>query len=621
MMAVWMCLDLALLVADAPATFRDLGIGAPVAERRNLIALRDAAGRDVAVATTLDLSPAGYVLLTDLVSGQTTQLEYPAGVPNNAPFVAMLSRNGYVYVMAGPHLLELDVEQGLWRFHGVPAPGQAHCTGKAMVDGPDGRIYIGLHPGCHLAAYDPKTHEMIDYGPMDEQEHYFSFLAFDQSGWAYAGLGTARQNLVAFHPPTRERRQLVDEADRAQGTSEVRLGTDGQVYGVANRQWYRLAEGRKTVIDGTKTPAPAESGTVGYGGSLQRLSPGRRIERYDLEERRIIVHDPDGKAREIPLAYRSEGTMLTSVAAGPDGRIYASSAHPMHLACYDPRQDKLSDLGPVAGVGGGNFCSMAAQGPYLIGVAYSSGKLYAYDTRQPFNRGLGDAPNPKALAQFAPDITRPRAALAHPDGRHVLMAGYMGYGYRGGGLGIVDLETGTPTLLKHTELIPDQSTYTLDALPDGTLVGGTSIYTPGGGHATAKEAVLYLFDWATRKVVHQVAPVAGCPHLESVRVGRDGMVYGVTQSSDLFVFDPARRAVVHTATLKEYGAAPRHGLHPADGKVYALFANAVLEIAPGTWQVTKVAAPPVPVAAGGALLDGSLYYAAGTHVWRCDLPR
>ena len=53
---------------------------------------------------------------------------------------------------------------------------------------------------------------------------------FDSAGWAYAGIGTARQNIVAFNPQTRERKQMVDGAD-GRGHRLCYTGVDGKVYG------------------------------------------------------------------------------------------------------------------------------------------------------------------------------------------------------------------------------------------------------------------------------------------------------------------------------------------------------------------------------------------------------
>jgi hypothetical protein len=293
----------------------------------------------------------------------------------------------------------------------------------------------------------------------------------------------------------------------------------------------------------------------------------------------------------------------------------------MHFFAYGQEKKALEDWGPVARIGGGNICAMDVQGRYVVGAAYSGGWFYLYDTAQPWNGETGDHPNPRLLAEYPADICRPRAALAHPDGHHVLMAGYMGYGRRGGGLAIYDLATDQSTLITHENLIPDQSTITLKALPDGNLVGGTSIETPGGGHPTAKEGVLYLLDWPTRKVVFQTVPIPGATDVFSLEVGPEGKVYGLTApGSDFFVFDPPTRQIVHRESLAEYGGLPRPALirGPA-GQIYALFTKAIVQIDPQTFQHQKLANAPGSISAGLAIQGGRLYFAIGSHLWSYGL--
>lgn len=610
------------LAAPTARGFVDHGVAAPVAESRGVVVTQDAQGHHLALACSLDNSPRGWILLTDIDTGETQQVFFPEGVPNSPPYASLLSQNGRFYTAAGPVLLEFDPASREWLFHGVPQP-QAECfVGEALADGPDGRIYGGTYPNCHLVSFDPQTKQMADYGPMDPQEHYFSYLAFDQAGWAYCGIGTARYNLVAFNPKTGDRRQIIPEEERALGTTRVYRGIDGQVYGNAGEQWYQLWEGRATPIDPQAAAPRAPTGQIGWGNTRGTFPDGRKLRHYNLPERWLEVEDPQtGTVQRLIFTYQSEGASITSLVAGPDGRIYGSTAHPMHFFAYRPDEDRLEDWGPIERIGGGNICAMDVQGPYVVGAAYSGGWLYLYDTTQPWNGETGDWPNPRLLAEYPEDICRPRTVLAHPDGHHVLMAGYMGYGRRGGGLAIYDLATHQSTLIPHEQLIPDQSTITLKVLPDGNLVGGTSIETPGGGHPTAREGVLYLLDWATRKVVFQTVPVPGARDVFSLEVGPGGLVYGLTApGSDFFVFDPATRQVVHRESLAEYGGLPRPTLlWGPEGQLYALFTKAIVSIDPQTFQHHKLAEPPGPISAGAAILKGRLYFAIGSHLWSYGL--
>jgi hypothetical protein len=263
---------------------------------------------------------------------------------------------------------------------------------------------------------------------------------------------------------------------------------------------------------------------------------------------------------------------------------------------------------------------MSSQGQYLAAASYSHGIFHVYDTSRPFNGGYGSAPNPYEVAQWHEDICRPRATLAHPDGHTVLMAGYAGYGLVGGGLGFYDLEAEKASIITHEDLIPYHSTIALDVLPDGTVVGGTTVGAPGGGHVVATEAVLYLFDWETKKVAFQVCPVSGASAVIALQVAPSGLVHGLTSGAELFVFDPQKREVIHTAELEEHGGVPRDALLLGpNGDVYAQMSGAILRFDPETFEPTVVADPPVGINVGGPLVDGRMYFGSSSHLWSYEL--
>ncbi|MBU0606937.1 MAG: hypothetical protein KKI08_03585, partial [Armatimonadetes bacterium] len=155
---------------------------------------------------------------------------------------------------------------------------------------------------------------------------------------------------------------------------------------------------------------------------------------------------------------------------------------------------------------------------------------------------------------------------------------------------------------------------------DGNLVGGTTTEAPGGGHPLAKEAVLYLFDWPTRKVVWQAVPVPGAGSISSLEIGSDGHVYGIANGCKLFVFDVKKREVIHEADLAEFGGITRPGMVRApEGSIYATMSKGVVRLTPGTFAHELIATAPQAMSAGPALLNGRLYYASNAHLWSVAL--
>lgn len=744
---------------------RDHGVAAPAQESRGVVATQDADGHGLVLGNAMD-----FLLVTDLETGKTRQHFMSEGVPGTYPYGSVMASNGKFYICHGQTFMEFDPDVRGWTFHGVPTREESCYIG--FTESPDGRIWAGGCPKAHLISFDPKTRELKDYGRLDKAEKYVTYLAADSAGWVYAGIGTAHWNIVACNATTGEMRQLVDEKKRQHGTASVYAAEDGKVYGQAGGQWLRLFEGRAEPIQPAQKGKAKFIGNIGWGNTKFDLPDGRKVAAYNLPEKYLKVFDPrTKKTQTFAFDYKTEGAQITSLAAGPDGRIYGSSCHPMHFFVYTPPEDKLEDWGGIPAVGGGNFCAIAQQGNVLIGAQYSAGKLWAYDVTRPWdpngnvglpNLGLagsalhkrtnmapedghfsllrdgeilffhGDRPNaeahirveapaageyflyvlpyrspkygtvqflldggklgplhvgtgqtveagdilefgplqvkagthrltlrlapgvagtepwfgvvslglsqekrpdiehaldgpwPRALAQWHKDICRPRTALGHPDGKHVMMAGYAGYGLCGGGIGIYNIETGEEQLLKaEPDLLPGHSCITLKALPNGDLVGGTSVAAPGGGHTIAEEGELFILDWNTRKITYHAVPVPGDGNIVSIEVASDGLVYGLSGNSTLFVLDSARKEVVHRERVNQYGGVPRHALHAGpDGYLYALMSNAIVRVKLGTFEHEKLTDIPAVgrISAGGALHKGVLYYASGTHFWSYDVP-
>ena len=101
----------------------------------------------------------------------------------------------------------------------------------------------------------------------------------------------------------------------------------------------------------------------------------------------------------------------------------------------------------------------------------------------------------------------------------------------------------------------------------------------------------------------------------------DGLVYAITDTKVFFVFDPQKREVTHREDFSAYGGPAALGMHTGpDGNIYALMTKAVVRVTPGSLEHESLGQPPAGVGAGGALVDGVLYYSAGSHVWAFDVP-
>ena len=620
--------SIALLApARAQERFRDHGVASHAVESRGVTPVHDRLGRNLVVSLNNDHGERGWMLMTDIDTGITEQVYFPAAVDHSfslaAPFASYVSKQGRFYTGIGGVLMEFEPATKEWLYHGRPSSHAPCFIHQAFAEGPDGRIYAGTtevgSSSCHLGSYDPKTGQTTDHGQMDPAEKALRFLAFDAAGWVYCGIGNARGNIVALNPQTGEKRQIPTEAERTQSTGWVFPGKDGKVYGTAAGKNWRLFGGVGEAIDRTQRAPEQPTGVIGWKHTTGSFPDGRQLTAYSLQDGWMEIHEPKtGQTQRLTFSYQAAGGMgFTSLAPGPDSNLYGSTCHPMRFIRFDPRTQQLTDLGSVVEVG--NFCAMAIQGKWLAAASYSSGIMHLYDPAAPFNGGQGEAPNPREVARWPRDLCRPRTCVAYPDGKHLLMAGYATYGLVGGGLGIYDLETSQAALLTHTELIPYHSTITLKVLPDGDLVGGTDIAAPGGGHVKGKEGVLYLLDFKTRKVRFQTVPVPGATFIKSLEVGPHGRVYGLAAGGKFFVFDVQKREVIQRDDWAAHGREVGITRGPR-GKLYALLEKAIIEIEPQALECRQLATPPAPATAGPVILDdGRLYFASRPHLWSYGL--
>lgn len=604
----------------AKDAFRNHGVPAQVSECRGAIATADATGNPVIMAMAMDTLNTS-LLVINARTGKTQQYWYPKKTGRiGANYCLMIAANGKFYVMLDSVFLEFDLSLRKWTF----AENANAGTAMSLTEGPDGTIYAATYPSSNLLAFNPKTRKLTDLGRLDTAQKYPSYLVADSAGWVYAGIGTARSNMVAFNPKTNQRIQLIAEADRVVGSGYFHKGDDGHVYGRLNAKhpWRRFFKGEAETVE---QPGPkALMRSTSWSHNLILFPDGSKLAAFDMPGKTFTVTAPKATPKVVTFDYASQGAIITSMIAGPGGKVYGSTCHPFRLFSCDTKSGKLANYGGLKKVGGGNFCGLSVHGDTLFGAAYGGGVLYAYDTNSPWRDSQDEHANPKLLVQFKADIGRPRATLTHPDGRHIIFVGFPGYGRVGGGMAVYDLNTGKAELLTNKRLLHGLSTVTLRALPNGDLIAGTSIHAPGGATPVTKTARLYIMDWKTRKVVFDLGPVENASSISCLEIGPAGKVYGITDTSQFFVFDPDTRKIIHRADFKEYGNPVRSDQTfqlDAKGRLLAIMSTAIVRITPRSYKPGKLATPPEPATVGSAVIGNRLYYAAGSRVWSYRLPR
>ena len=226
--------------------------------------------------------------------------------------------------------------------------------------------------------------------------------------------------------------------------------------------------------------------------------------------------------------------------------------------------------------------------------------------------------NPRVVAQWRRSVTRPRTIAVHPNGQEVAMGGFADYGLTGGSIGIYNRVTGKSREI--TDWLKGESCIALAFLPDGDMVGGTSIEAPGGGHVLAKAASIFRMDWKTGKIT-KTMKLRGCTNVISVEVF-EGKVIAATQTGRLLVLDPKTWKTLADYDISMGGTVVRNALIAHKGRYFLLQSGRISELdAAKMFKPEPMAKPVMPISGGGAAVNGKIYFfGRATHICTWDIP-
>ena len=604
---------------DLGGGFLHHGVATPVSNHRGTVATVDGQGRNVVLVWLFDHRGGYALLMIDAETGKAEEHAMPFPPGGDCPYASILSSRNKFYTHFNSHFVEFDPEERAFTFHRKTAPQMA----MGMTEDDRGVIWSVTYPQSGVASFDPATREFRDYGHVHRENwaQYQRYVAADDAGYVYFAIGSTACQIIAFDPGTGKATPILPENERNKGTAYVYRDLDGKVYGrpAGPDNWYELYRGEARKIGKHDRIRPKPIVTSSQGLFHRDFPDGKRLASCDLVTRTLVVENPTtGESKQVAFDYESRGAHIMGVAAAPDGTICGGTAFPMRFFRYDPARDEWANRESY-----GQWNTVARQGDRFFVGGYGGGFLLEWDPSRPWvPTAKGNArSNPLFLTECAPAIYRPHELLAHPDGKTLVLAGTPNYGYTGGGLLVWDRPSGTGTLLAHTDLLPQHSTMSLAALPDGKLLGGTTTSAGTGGEKKAKEAELYLLDMAARSIEWHEVVFPGVQSYTDLCPGPQGRIYGIADQGRFFVFDPARRAIVHEEDVQaRFGRTtshqgPRVFVPGPEGEVYLLFVKGIARIDPTDFGIAMVAQSPVPISAGGDLLDGRIYFASGPNLY------
>ena len=483
------------------------GVATPVSNHRGTVATIDGDGNNVVLVWLFDHRGGYAILMIDAATGEAEEYPVPFPPGGDCPYASILSSGNKFYTHFNSYFSEFDPVKRAFTFFEKTVPQMA----MSMTEDDSGKIWSATYPNSGVAAFDPESRTLTDYGHVYSQNwrQYQRSTAADDAGWIYFGVGNTASQIIAFDPATRTATPVVPEEHRVHGSGTVVRDVNGKVYGNAGdgKRWYELYKGQATPIEPPNVNA--KTYITGSQGLFHRAFPdGKLLKTCDTVERILEVEDP--ATGEVKRATNSTTPAKAPTSwALPRRRAAPSTAAPPSPCAFSATTRSRTR---------GRTARVTASGiPWCARVTASSRAATAtascldWDPAKPWRATKkGDAEsNPLFLAEAFPDINRPHELLAHPDGKTLVLAGTPGYGLTGGGLLFWDREAKTAQVVKHTEILPEHSTYSLAPLPGGLLLGGTTTSAGTGGEQKAEVAELYIMDMATKAVTWHAASDSG----------------------------------------------------------------------------------------------------------------
>ena len=602
--------------------FYDHGVASPISNHRGVVSTVDGNGRNVVLVWLFDHRGGYALLMIDAQTGKSEEFPIQFDPKQDTPYSSILSSDNKFYTLFRDHFTEFDPVKRAFTFTKGTMPQMA----MSMTEDDEGKIWAVTYPNSGIVSFDPKSKELKDYGYVNKENwrQYQRAIAADDAGWIYFGLGNASTQIFAFDPNTGLAKPILPQNERKLGQALVYRDLNGKVYGqttgAVDNEWYELykGEGKKIGLYTNRNIKPINTGSQGL---FHRNFPdGTILKSLDLVNRVLVTEDPKTKqSTKVSFDYTSDGAIVMGIATAPDGTIVGGTAFPMRFFNYDLKKDNWVNRAAL-----GQFNALTNQNNKVYFGVYSGGHLIEWDPSKAWVATVKDnkLSNPLHLTTVLPEIIRPFRVIAYPDRKTIIMAGSPEYGATGGGLLFWDNQAGKKILLKDHEVVEHQSSMSLVPLANGKLLGGTTTAPGTGGEKKATEAVVYIMDMASKKIEWQKALFPGAQEYSEMRSVPGGLVYGIADKKTFFVFDPAKKTIVHQQDLTEkFGPttaeqSPRIFVEGPKGEFYILFAKgAIVQVMPQNYEMKLIATSPGSIKAGGDYSDGRIFFVSGSHLY------
>lgn len=616
----------ALSGAVLPEGMIDHGVAVPISNSANFYVSSNAAGDTLLLRTLSDSRGCRDILEINVNKGTGRTVRLPSRPGIHSLFTSLYSSSGKLYLAHGGKFYEYDPKAGKVTFDG-------RCSGSSAIvmhEDRHGRIWAGSYPSSELCMFDPKTRKLTDFGKIHSEDwrQYPRFIADDDAGWIYVGIGNTFTQIVAFHPETGTSKAIIpEESRRPAAASQVEAADSGKVYGW-NRTvgkdpdlYYELHRGQVLKLSAKPDYTPRKL-HYACGSNPTSLPDGRKIESFDLVTRELKITDPDGRnSRTINFSYPSDGLYIMGFVPMADGTLRGGTMHPMHYFVFDPAKNEFVTHGPAHY----QWNVLLSFGNHLFIGGYSHGALLDWDIDNPRFDPITEqtlpGKNPRNIGLAFPAVNRPSALVMTPDERYLLMSGTPGYGRTGGGLAIYDRKQDKLDLIQPDRLLGMQSIASMLSLSDRHILLGGTVSPGTGGRTLAQAATLAVYDLTERKIVWNEEIIPGLKQYTEMLRLSDGRILIAGERDRLAVFNPETRKIEKITPLVGFGSLVlqqgSRTMYPNNGRVLLILDAGIAEYGIADARLRQLLKFPKGITAtgGGALIEGRLYFSARSRLY------
>lgn len=246
------------------------------------------------------------IVAVDPITGTTDVFSSPIQSECGA-YGLIEGADGRVYVGTLPsaHVMVVDWPTKKLVDLGRPASSEQYIW--ALARGSDGNIYGATYPHAKLIRVHPQSGAGDDLGRLSETQSYAHYIAADDNGFVYAGIGPGTQNdLVAYEISSGQRRSILPTEWRSSTRIAMLFpSTDGSVYAMWEGQWRQL---RGWNTSATHDERPPSTLAPGYPNLASGNADFAAVPLLRLRDGRAVSYD----GRTVALQSRNGSTVTHS---------------------------------------------------------------------------------------------------------------------------------------------------------------------------------------------------------------------------------------------------------------------------------------------------------------------